>query len=120
MADTALAWFDIPVTDINRAATFYETVLQAPLTPMDMPGVPMRTFGAAPKMIGALVQSEHNTPQKTGTLIYFTAPDTIAGVLGRVEAAGGSVAMPETPIGEYGRIAQFIDPDGNRIGLHAA
>ncbi len=41
------------------------------------------------------------------------------GCLSRAEASGGKVALPKTSIGEYGEIAQIVDPDGNAVGLHS-
>ena len=44
----------------------------------------------------------------------------LAGALGKVEAAGGKVAMPKTAISpEIGFMAFFIDSEGNRVGLHS-
>jgi predicted enzyme related to lactoylglutathione lyase len=39
--------------------------------------------------------------------------------LSRVEAAGGSVVMPKTSIGENGYMAIFLDTEGNRVALHS-
>ena len=36
-----------------------------------------------------------------------------------VQAAGGKVLMPKTPIGQHGAIAHVLDSEGNRIGLHS-
>jgi predicted enzyme related to lactoylglutathione lyase len=37
----------------------------------------------------------------------------------RVDAAGGKLLFPKMSIGEFGFISQFIDTEGNRIGLHS-
>lgn len=52
-------------------------------------------------------------------VIYFECED-LAVEEAKVEKAGGKVIMPKMAIGEFGFIAQFIDTEGNRIGLHSA
>jgi predicted enzyme related to lactoylglutathione lyase len=39
--------------------------------------------------------------------------------LARVEAAGGTIEMPKTPIGPNGFIAFIIDTEGNQVGIHS-
>ena len=119
-----VGWFDIYVDDIDRAQRFYETVLETTLSPMDDPNdasVRMRAFeddfvshGAA----GALVQMEHASPGPGGSMVYFTCDDC-AIELGRVEAAGGSIARPKFPIGDHGFVSLAIDTEGNMIGFHS-
>jgi len=48
-------------------------------------------------------------------------PD-LSGVLGRIEAAGGTILMGQASIGEnaeHGYMALFLDTEGNRVGLHS-
>ena len=37
--------------------------------------------------------------------------------LKKVEELGGKVVMPEFPIGQWGAMAIFLDPTGNRVAL---
>jgi len=76
----AIAWFDIYVDDINRAVTFYETVLATKLEEIvdptgqsQMMSFPadMSTYGAG----GALTKSAHASPGAGGTIVYFAAED---------------------------------------------
>jgi predicted enzyme related to lactoylglutathione lyase len=41
-------------------------------------------------------------------------------VLGRVEEAGGTIIEPKTHIPSVGWVAQVLDSEGNRVGLHSA
>ncbi|MAW94729.1 MAG: glyoxalase [Leeuwenhoekiella sp.] len=115
-----LAWFEIPVLDMSRAKTFYETVLDIEITTVEFGGFKMGWFprpeeGAA----GSLVQHEAYKPSTEGSLIYF-ASDDLALPLSRVEQAGGKVLQEKTQISEdHGYMAVFTDTEGNRIALHS-
>lgn len=125
--NTAISWFEIPTTDIDRATKFYETILGVTLIPMEMPDMAMRMFPLDDPMGsgigGALVKGTDNffKPSKTdGTLIYLNGNPDVQKVLDRVEAAGGTILVPKTEISpEYGFMAIIIDTEGNRIGLHS-
>ncbi len=114
-------WFEIPVTDLERAKHFHETVFGFQLSLNEMGSMKMAWFpmtqdgGGA---TGTLMKSEGYTPSHAGTLVYFSVP-AIEGTLARVDANGGRTLMPKTEIGEYGYIAHFQDCEGNRVGLHS-
>ncbi|MEM9544830.1 MAG: VOC family protein [Bacteroidota bacterium] len=114
-------WFEIAAIDLDRAKDFYANVFNAEFEFVPMPDSPMYMFAGdpeAPNTMGALVKSKENIPSKEGTLIYFQCED-LANEEARVAPNGGQVIMPKTSIGEFGFIAQFIDTEGNRIGLHS-
>lgn len=114
-------WFEIAATDLERAKNFYSNVFNAQFEFVDMPDNPMYMFAGdpqSPNAMGALVKSEHNQPSTEGTIIFFQCED-LAQEESRVAANGGQVIMPKTAIGEHGFIGQFIDTEGNRIGLHS-
>lgn len=117
----ALNWFEIPVTDYARAKAFYEAVLGLPIQTMEMGGTTMGMLSTDPEAVGgALVQGEGAVPSTQGTLVYLNGGDDLAAMLGRVEAAGGQVAVPKTEIGAgFGFFAHFIDTEGNKLGLHS-
>lgn len=119
----AISWFEIPTTDIDRAARFYESILGVTLFPMDFPNIKMRMFPmAADEVSGALVNSGgfHIPSDTHGPLIYLNANPDVQQVLDRVEAAGGSIMVPKTQISpEYGYMAVIRDTEGNRIALHS-
>ncbi len=117
----AVSWFEIPVTNFDRAKTFYETVLGRTIEPMVMGPVTMGLLSSNPTAVGgAIVQGEGCTPSAEGSVVYLNGGDDLAPMLARVEGAGGSVAMPKTDIGnDFGHFAFFIDTEGNRVGLHS-
>ena len=117
-----VGWFEIPVTDMLRAKTFYEAVFKWPIMEKEMENdivmgwFPMSETGSGAS--GSLVKGKGYIPSLGGTLIYFSNSD-IDGTLDRVRNNGGNVMTVKTSIGEYGFIAHFEDTEGNRIGLHA-
>ncbi len=117
----AIGWFDIYVTDMNRAVAFYESVLQQKLAPIGDPTgetqmmsfpADMGVYGAG----GALVKSSHARPGAGGTLVYFSVEDC-AQEESRVVAAGGKVVRPKFSIEEFGWVSLCEDTEGNLFGL---
>lgn len=121
---SAISWFEIPATNLDRASEFYETIFGISLIPMDLPDIKMRMFPVEDQMTdigGAIVDSGgfHKPSATDGPLIYLNGNPDVQKVLDKVEAAGGSIMMPKTEISpEYGFMAVIIDSEGNRIGLH--
>ena len=121
--DNALNWFEIAVNDLARAKIFYGQIFDIDMAQRDMMGMSMAFFptdDSIGKVSGALVQSGMHTPSSIGSVIYLNGNPDLAIVLGRVEAAGGQVAMPKTFISnEVGYMAFFVDTEGNKVGLHS-
>lgn len=116
----AINWFELPATNFDRAVKFYENVLDAELQRFEMEGTVMAFFPASERGVGgAVVHGNGNTPQTNGTLVYLNGGEDLSVPLSRIEAAGGSVTMPKTSIGENGFIAMFTDTEGNRVALHS-
>jgi predicted enzyme related to lactoylglutathione lyase len=120
-----ISWFEIPATDLNRAAKFYETIFQTQLIPMDTPNLKMRMFPLHDMMTGvggAIVDSGgfHKPSATDGPLIYLNGNPDVQIILDRIEGAGGKIIVPKTQISpEYGYMAAFLDTEGNRIALHS-
>ncbi len=113
-------WCEIAATDLERAKAFYTKVFGLEFQMMEMPDAKMYMFGSSDKVgsSGSLVKSAENTPSTDGTIIYFECED--CGVeASKVEEAGGKLIVPKTDIGEFGFFAQFIDTEGNRLGIHS-
>lgn len=121
-----VVWFEIYVTDMQRAKAFYETVLGITLRPIDPPAMgdgptQMLFFPGEPSnggAGGALVRME-GFPVGAGSVLVYFACEDCAVEAGRVAAAGGAVQRKKTPIGPYGHIALIVDTEGNMVGLHS-
>ena len=119
----SLNWFEIPVTDMQRAKHFYQVAFGIHMEDMNMPGMEMAGFpyeAGSGKASGALVKSDYSKPSIDGVLIYLNANPDMTDVLDRILSEGGQMIMPKTLIApEIGYMANFIDTEGNRIALHS-
>jgi len=114
-------YFEIPVTDLNRAIKFYSEVFKVELNQMEMPGMKMAMFPGAPDKpfaTGSLAQGEGFKPTTEGTKVFFYCDD-LSNELGRIEALGGKILNQKTSIGEHGFVAHFTDTEGNKVALHS-
>lgn len=119
----AVGWFDIYVSEMDRAVRFYESVLDAKLEKMDDPtgetemmSFPgdMQVYGAA----GALVKTAHAKPGVGGTTLYFMVPDC-ATQEAAIAGAGGVLIRPKFSIGAFGFVVLAQDTEGNMIGFNS-
>ena len=118
----ALNWFEIPVTDIDRAKAFYAQSFGVDMgETIDMMGMKMAFFPAADgKVSGGLAQSDMHKPSSDGSIIYLNANPSMETILENVASAGGTVVMPKMKISdEIGYMAFFLDTEGNKLGLHS-
>jgi predicted enzyme related to lactoylglutathione lyase len=115
----AINWFEIPVTNLDNAVRFYESLLDQKLQRQVFDGEPLAMFDADKQAVtGALIPAgKYGQPGSNGTVIYFDARD-LAASLKRAVDGGGKVVTPVTAIGPHGHIAVVLDPDGNKVGLH--
>jgi predicted enzyme related to lactoylglutathione lyase len=121
--ENSLNWFEISVSDINRAKKFYETLFDIEMPLDNIMGMDMAYFPYDPgsgKASGALVKSEMHVPSGDGVKIYLNGNPDLGVALSRVEGAGGQITMPKTHISDdIGHMAFFIDTEGNAIALHS-
>lgn len=119
-----VGWFEIYVTDMDRAAKFYEQVFNIQLQDMPAPpdnNIQMKAFPGEMENAGAsgtLVKMEGAIVGSGGTLIYFGCEDC-AVEESRVVTAGGKICQPKMSIGDYGFCSIVGDTEGNTIGLHS-
>lgn len=122
MPHNPVIWFELYVTDLDRARAFYEAVLRRPLAPLGAEGLEMWAFEDLPGAdgaAGALVRAPQGMPVGgNSTLVYF-ACDDCATEAARVGPAGGTLVREKMSIGPFGFVALAKDPDGNMFGLHS-
>ena len=114
--------FEIPVDDRDRASAFYATVFG-----WQMNHMPEMEY----TMIGTVPVDEHQMPTEPGAIngglmqrseatpapVITISVDSVDDSLKKVEAEGGSVVTPRTPIPGMGAFAYFKDSEGNTMGL---
>ena len=125
MKNNVAGWFEIPVTNMERAIGFYEQVLDLKLDRNQMGPLDMAWFPYVPEGYGSggslVLHPDYYKPSTDGVLIYLTAHSgDLANELSRVEAAGGKILQGKKQISEeHGFMALIIDSEGNRIALHS-
>lgn len=120
MTTNTCVWFEIPVSDLDRARDFYSAVLKTDMARSDEGPNPMVSFTS----MDDNGVSGHLYPGKpaasgNGPTIHLAAPDGLDAVADRVRAAGGQVVSDpiEIPAGSF---FYATDPDGNSIGFFRA
>lgn len=118
MSRRLVSYFEIPATDLDRAAAFYQAVFHMLLERTTIDGHPMALFPESGEagITGALCTGDSYVPSHHGTRVYF-AVDSIDAILESVVQHGGRVLYPRTSIGELGHVAEFEDSEGNRMAL---
>ena len=117
--------FEIPVDDVSRATEFYGSIFDWDLNDADMGGgVMYTTLGTVevdqqmmPKEPGAINGGMMKRSSDTPAPVITIQVDAIDDSLKKVEAGGGSVIQPRTPIPNMGAFAYFKDSEGNVMGL---
>lgn len=119
----AIKWFEIPALDLNRAFSFYSTILNG--------NVRMGTFGNGDLILfnvpfstgeavgGSIVSRPDLKPTSDGPVIYINAFGRLSDAISKVDSAGGNVIIPEMNLGKFGFAGIIIDCEGNKIGLLA-
>lgn len=118
-----VGWFEIYVSDIKRAKTFYESVFQTRLEKLgeDDPNLEMWAFSGSPEANGAngtICKMKGFEPGNNSVLVYFSCKDCKVEEK-RVLESGGKVQQQKTSIGPYGFISLVYDTEGNMFGLHS-
>ena len=115
--------FEIPFDNKTRAMKFYAETFGWEL--MDMPAmnyVVARTAAVddkqMPKEPGAINGGLFQRPKEAPTPTLYIDVPSIDAALKKVEAAGGKVVTPNTPIPGMGAYARVTDSEGNVIGLY--
>ena len=119
-----LSWFELPVSDMDRAKSFYETIFDIELQLMELgENFKMAIFPGGQSVVGgALVwNAEYYKPSNShGPIIHFNANPDLQIVQDRIEEAGGTVSISKRGIGPgRGFMAVFEDSEGNRVALHS-
>ncbi len=114
-------YFEIPVTDMERAVRFYSQTFNFSFEREEFDGNQMAYFPfqeMLPGITGALAKGEIYKPAQVGVLIYFHVENVID-TIRKALALGGKELYPATFHTDLGfAVAEIEDLEGNRIGLH--
>jgi hypothetical protein len=114
-------WFEIPAANFERAVGFYEKVFDTKLKRDRFESSQMAVFPyEGTGVSGCVMKGEGYKPTREGSVVYLTGGKDLSTPLALAAANGGSVAIPKTQLPDgMGYFAQFIDSEGNRVGLHS-
>jgi predicted enzyme related to lactoylglutathione lyase len=117
----AINWFEIPAKNLDRACSFYSSVLSGDIHREQIQGLRMGFLPHGQQEVGgALVQGDGYEPSEAGPLVYLNGGMDLADPLSRVESAGGAVIVPKTKISdEIGFMAIIKDTEGNKVAFHS-
>ena len=112
-----VAYFEIISADHGRAQHFYRELFdwRAEGDPA-MDGYAMVDTGAGDGAVSGGIGPA--SPEDGPGVRIYVRVDDLEAYLGRAEKLGGTTVVPPMDLsGGYGRIALFLDPDGNKVGL---
>lgn len=116
-----IAWFEIPVSDPDRAQQFYESIFDISMQrlPLGNEFVLILFPGQQDELQGALAyHPDFYFPGNQGPLIYLNAEPSLDPVLKRVTESGHKILISKRQISEErGFMAVIEDSEGNRIAL---
>ena len=111
-------WFDIPVADLERAASFYRAVLGIQMHREQFQGAAFYVLEHAGGNGGCLVRSD-SPVREGGVLVYLNVDGRIRDAIAQAGQRGGRILEPVRAIGPHGFRALILDSEGNRIALHS-
>ncbi|MGH7468379.1 MAG: VOC family protein [Longimicrobiales bacterium] len=114
--------FEIPFDNKERAIKFYTDAFDWQLT--DMPQMDYVVAQSAPvdekqmpKEPGAINGGLFKRPKEAPNPTIYVDVTSVDAALQKVQAAGGKIVTPKTPIPGMGAFARVADTEGNVIGL---
>jgi len=114
--------FEVPFDNKQRAMKFYSDTFGWQLTDMpEMQYVIARSVEVdekqMPKEKGAINGGLFQRPKEAPHPTFYIGVSSIDATIKKVQAAGGKVVTPNTPIPGMGAYARVVDTEGNVIGL---
>jgi predicted enzyme related to lactoylglutathione lyase len=114
--------FEIPFDNKQRAMKFYTDSFGWQLTEMPQMNYVMASTVPVddrqmPKEPGAINGGLFERPKEAPNPTIYVGVASVDGAIKKVEAAGGKVVTPKTPIPGMGAYARIADTEGNVLGL---
>ncbi len=112
-------WFDIPVSNLERASSFYASVLDIKVDVEKFDDFSFRILEHEDSIGGCLVPNEAEISSTQGILLYLNVDGRIKDAVAKVMSNGGKILEPTNAIGPHGFRAIICDSEGNRLVLHS-
>lgn len=109
-------WLDIGVPDLERAKTFYGTLLGWQFEDAGPEAGHYNQCKLRGAPVAGMMQNPDDAPDEYWWTVYFAADDC-DGLAKRAADAGGEVVMPPMDVMSIGRMAIVRDPQGGQFGL---
>lgn len=117
-SDDLLAWFEIPVLNLERAIIFYAKIFEVEFETINTATHSMAFFPKDSGVGGALVYGDGCIPSQTGSLLYLNVGNDLEQTLTKIIDFGGQIVMGATLLGDnVGHYSLVLDSEGNRIAL---
>jgi predicted enzyme related to lactoylglutathione lyase len=113
MTKRAIVHIEIPAQGRQQLAKFYADVFGWTATHTDEP-LPYTMCETGSVGIG---MPDVGDRYKPGDVILYLSSDDVAADLTKIEAAGGRRLSDPFNVGDFGQMALFSDPTGNRLAL---
>ena len=111
-----VVWVDLPVIDLKRAMTFYQTITASKIHQFNEH---VAALDHKPGLASiCLFESTDEKPSQEGALIYISLSQSIDQAILMIERAGGKIIRALHEIQPYGKRVIILDSEGNRIALH--
>ena len=111
----SIVYFEIPADDLQRARSFYGQLFGWQFE--EMPGMDdYLTFrtGTEEGSLGGGLWKRQNAQQGITNYIGVASVDES---IAKIEALGGTIVVPKSPVQGMGWMAWFRDPEGNVMAL---
>ena len=117
--------FEIPFENKQRAMDFYTRCFGWQLTDMPQMNYVMANTVATgpdyrPTEPGAINGGLFERPKEAPSPVIYVGVASVDEAIKKVQAAGGKVVTPRTPIPDMGAYGRVSDTEGNIIGLFEA
>ena len=113
--------FEIPVSNVKKAKAFYEEVFDWKVDLWGDEGAMAYTTAVDkdqnPIELGGINGGFYLRKSKDDHPSFGVETGSIDETLKAITQAGGKIVTPKHPIGEWGFMADFADPEGNEIAL---
>jgi predicted enzyme related to lactoylglutathione lyase len=117
-----ISMVEIPAKDFEKAIQFYKTIFDANINICCDENEKMAFFETAKdEPLVAISCHPDFEPSSKGVLASFDVGEDLTPVLEKIANNGGKIVIPKTKIDceEMGYFANFIDSEGNRLGLYS-